>query len=108
MVALQGFQKRYLRGVAHALKPVVFVGQRGFTTQLVDALNEALDRHELVKIKFVEFKEKDRKQAIIAKLEDAAACELVDRIGHMATFYRRQTDPEKRKIVLPVRPPSSP
>ena len=46
-----------------ALKPLVFVGQKGFTQSLVDAMDDALDYHELVKVKFVEFKEKEKKLA---------------------------------------------
>ncbi|WP_319524706.1 ribosome assembly RNA-binding protein YhbY [uncultured Desulfosarcina sp.] len=103
MEAIKGFQKRFLRGLAHALKPVVFVGQKGFSPTLVKALDEALDQHELVKVKFVEFKEKEKKAALIQQLEKAVECELVGLIGHTATFYRQQADPDKRKIVLPSR-----
>jgi len=103
MEKIKGFQKRFLRGLAHGLKPVVFVGQKGFSPTLVKAMDEALDHHELIKVKFVEFKEKEKKADLIQQLEKAADCELVGLIGHMATFYRRQADPEKRKIVLPAR-----
>jgi len=103
MEKIKGFQKRFLRGLAHALKPVVFVGQKGFSPTLVKAMDEALDRHELVKVKFVEFKEKKKKAAVIQKLEKAVKCDMVGLIGHTATFYRQQADPEKRKIVLPAR-----
>lgn len=101
MPPLNGFQKRYLRGQAHALKPLVFVGQKGFSQTLVDALNAALDRHELVKVKFVEFKDKAQKRAIIDRIETAGSCEMIGLIGHIATFFRQQQDPEKRKIELP-------
>ena len=101
MEPLKGFQKRYLRGLAHGLKPVIFIGQRGLTPSLTAAFNDALDHHELVKIKFNDFKEKKQKQAIAETIEKTAACELVGLIGHMATFYRRQPDPEKRKVELP-------
>lgn len=103
---LAGFQKRFLRGLAHSLKPVVFVGQKGFSPSLVKAMNEALDRHELIKVKFNEFKEKEQKQALIRQLEKAVACEPVGLVGHMAIFYRQQPDPEKRTIVVPARPDS--
>jgi RNA-binding protein len=103
MDLLKGFQKRYLRGLAHALKPVVFVGQRGFTQSLVDAMDDALDHHELVKVKFLEFKEKEKKLALVGQIEKTLPCEMVALVGHMATFFRRQSDPEKRKITLPSR-----
>ncbi len=103
MDSLQGFQKRFLRGLAHSLKPVVFVGQKGFTPSLGDAMNDALDHHELVKVKFVEFKEKEKKLALVAQIEKTAPCEMVGLVGHMATFFRQHSDPEKRKVRLPQR-----
>jgi RNA-binding protein len=103
MDRLQGFQKRFLRGLAHSLKPVVFVGQKGVTGTLTGALDEALDHHELVKVKFIEFKEKEQKRSLIRQIEASVACQMVGVVGHTAIFYRRQSDPEKRIIVLPQR-----
>jgi RNA-binding protein len=99
---LSGFQKRYLRSLSHSLKPTVFVGQKGYSRALVDAMDAALDRHELVKVKFIEFKKKDQKRDLIDRIEKAAGCEMIGLIGHMATFYRRQPDPDKRHITLPT------
>ena len=100
---LKGFQKRFLRGLAHSLKPVVFVGQKGFTRPLVKAMSDALDHHELVKVKFIEFKEKEKKRSLIQQIEESLPCEAVGLVGHVATFYRRHPDPEKRKIDLPYK-----
>jgi RNA-binding protein len=102
MNSLSGLQKKYLRGLAHGIKPLVFVGQKGFTPSMAKALDEALDHHELVKVKFVEFKEKEKKLALIDEIVENVVCERVGLIGHMATFYRSQADPEKRKVVLPI------
>jgi RNA-binding protein len=103
MALLQGFQKRYLRSLAHARKPVVFVGQKGLTPTLAGALEEALDHHELVKVKFVDFKEKEKKTAMAETIAARMNCEVVGMIGHMVTFYRQQRDPEKRRITVPRR-----
>lgn len=98
---MNGFQKRYLRGLAHSLKPVVFIGQKGLTDALIRSTEEALNTHELIKIKFNDFKEKSQKQELSEKIETATKSELVGLVGHVATFYRRHKDPEKRKIVIP-------
>ena len=90
-----------MRGLAHALKPVVFVGQKGLTPALTKAMDDALDQHELVKVKFIEFKEKQQKLDLAEQIEKDAACEMIGMVGHMATFYRPQNDPKKRKINLP-------
>ncbi len=104
MDELKGFQKRYLRGLAHNLKPVVFVGQKGYTRTLEKAMDDALDHHELVKLKFNEFKEKEKKLELIEKIEKTVSCERIHLIGHVATFFRWQSDPEKRKISFPQTP----
>ena len=101
MEKLKGFQKQYLRGTAHGLKPVVFVGQRGITPELAKAVDEALNTHELIKVKFVDFKEKSRKEEIAAAIERETASERVGMIGHMAVYYRRQKDPDKKKFYCP-------
>jgi len=98
---LKGFQKQYLKGLAHSLKPYVFVGQKGITESLIKSMNEALDKHELIKIRFIDFKEKDVKKELTAEIEKQASCELVGTIGHVAIFYRQQRDPEKRAIKIP-------
>jgi len=100
---MKGYQKKYLKGLAHTLKPTVFVGQKGAVASVVKALDEALDKHELIKVKFVEFKEKAQKEEILAVLEQKASAVRVGMIGHVATLYRQQKDPEKRKITVPVR-----
>ena len=101
MKKLKGYQKKYLRGLAHGLKPYVFIGQKGMTESLLKSVEDALEKHELIKVKFLDFKEKDMKKEITAEIEKIAECELVGIIGHMAMFYRQQKDPKKRAVVVP-------
>ncbi len=101
MKKLTGFQAKFLRSLAHGLKPVVFVGQKGVTDALLASTHQALDRHELIKVKFIEFKEKKQKRAIAEAIEMKTGCLMAGMIGHVATFYRPHSDPEKRRIVLP-------
>jgi len=98
---LQGFQRKYLRGLAHDLKPLVFLGQKGLTEGLIASVNEALELHELIKLKFLDFKEKSQKEELAGHIEQRTGSELVGIIGNIAIFYRRQEDGEKRTIVLP-------
>ena len=102
MEALKGNQKKFLKGRAHGLKPVVFLGQRGLTVNLIDSIHQALNAHELIKVKFIEFKEKKQKSGMAETIEAEADCQLVGMIGHVAIFYRPHADPDKRKIKLPL------
>ncbi|MBW1725506.1 MAG: YhbY family RNA-binding protein [Deltaproteobacteria bacterium] len=100
---LKGYQKKYLKGLVHGMKPLVFVGQKGLSPTLTKAVDESLEKHELIKVKFIDFKEKDQKKEIIGVVEKETKSELVGMIGHIAIFYRQQRDPEKRKINIPKR-----
>ena len=103
MKKLEGFQRKYLRGLAHAKKPVVFIGQKGFTLDVRRSLDEAFNRHELIKVKFNNFKEKVQKAEICDLIEAETGAAAVGVIGHIAIFFRPQKDPEKRKISVPQR-----
>ncbi len=101
MKKLTGFQAKYLRGLAHSLKPIVFVGQKGVTEALIASTEQAFDRHELIKVKFIDFKEKQQKKEIAEAIEMKTGSLMAGMIGHIATFYRPHSDPEKRRILLP-------
>ena len=103
MEALKSYQKKFLKGLAHGLKPVVFVGQKGLTANLIDSIQDALETHELIKVKFVDFKDRQQKISLAETLAERANCQLVGMIGHIAILFRQQADPEKCNIQLPQR-----
>ncbi|MCE7950865.1 MAG: ribosome assembly RNA-binding protein YhbY [Xanthomonadales bacterium PRO7] len=90
-------QKRYLRGLAHSLKPVIMTGNKGVTPALIKEFSNALDQHELVKVKLGD--DRDERKAHIAELGEGAKAELVQGIGRVACFYRRNE--EQPKLALP-------
>jgi RNA-binding protein len=98
MSELTGKQKLYLKSVAHHLKPLVHVGKLGISDNLIDAMDQALEKHELVKVKFVDLK--DEKTEISETLAEKTSSELVGIIGNIATFYRKSKSEKKRKIFL--------
>lgn len=100
MITLRGAQKRYLRGLGNGLKPVVHIGKAGLTDNLVKAVDEALDLHELIKIRFLEY-ERDEKKQLIEDISRMLDVPVVGSIGHTVLFYRPQEDPSERKINLP-------
>lgn len=110
MQPLTSSQAKYLRGLAHGLNPVVFVGHKGVTPAVLDSVREALGVHELIKLKFIDFKERHLKTGMAAEIEAQTDSHLAGLIGHTAIFYRRHPDAEKRRIALPgsPRPPAAP
>ena len=96
---LTSAQRKYLRSQAHHLNPLAFVGKMGLTEGVVLAVDEVLTVHELIKVKFLEFK--DQKQELAEELADAAGAELAGVIGNIAILYRAKRDPSERKYLLP-------
>ena len=91
-------QLRYLRGKAHALKPVVLVGHKGLTDNVVAEAVQALRDHELIKVR-VRAADRTQREAALLELVRRCACVLVTRIGHVAVLYRAATP--LPKLVLP-------
>src|SRR5690606_23218461 len=73
---LTPFQKRYLRGLAHSLSPIVLLGQKSVTPNVINELVLAIGHHELVKVK-LSGGDREERAAQIEALCTGAACELV-------------------------------
>jgi RNA-binding protein len=95
--SLSGKQRRHLRGLAHDLKPIVWVGQNGISDGLVENFEAALLAHELVKVKV---HDKDDLDDAAKALHEATGAELAQVIGKTLIFYREH--PEKPQIKLPA------
>ena len=100
MDKLSSRQRKFLKGKAHGLDPVVMVGKNGISENLIKITDGALNDHELIKVKFVEFK--DKKKVLIEEIIARTGSEAVGMIGHIAILFRQNTDEEKRKIDLPI------
>ena len=95
---LTGKEKQFLRGLAHSLKPIVQIGKNGLTTQVMGQIDEVLDKHELIKVKLVDFK--DEKREFASEIEKQLKCHICGIIGNTMIIYRQHKDAAKRKIKL--------
>jgi RNA-binding protein len=75
-----------LKSRAQLLQPLVRVGHDGISPAMLKALNEALDQHELVKIKFMAMK--DQKKILARAIEVQTESKMVQRVGNTATYFR--------------------
>ena len=96
---MEGYQRKYLRGLAHDLQPTVQVGHSGVTDAVTRAVDAALADHELIKVRM---HEPEEKKALARQLAAATASEMCGLVGHTVILYRRH--PKEPTIVLPVRP----
>ena len=80
-------QCKHLRRLSHSLKPVVSVGGSGLTDNLLAELENALDHHELIKVR-VRVGNRDRRDALLDDLINQSKATLLQRIGNVALLYR--------------------
>jgi RNA-binding protein len=96
---LSSSQRKWLRGQAHSLKPLVQVGKQGLSGSALRQVDAALDAHELIKVQAVAPREE--KDAIAERLAGELGAEVAGRIGHIIILFRQNPDPEKRVYDLP-------
>jgi len=99
MLNLKGFERSYLMRRAHELKPVVMIGKGGMTPGVQEAIDNALASHELVKVRFVDYKEERR--SLAQEMAKASGAFVVTVVGNNAVLYKPHEDPAKRRITLP-------
>jgi RNA-binding protein len=96
MVPLTNTQVRNLKAQAQKLEATLKVGKEGLSPQFPAALDEVLKHHELVKVKFDEFKEQKRELA--PQLAEKSSSLLVIRVGNVVVLYRPKPVEEKQSV----------
>ncbi len=92
-------QLKALKKRVHHLKPVVMVGQHGLTEGVLEELEQALQSHELIKVR-LSGADREEKRAMQREICRRTGAEFVNDIGHVAAFYR--PNPDQPKIELPA------
>ncbi len=98
---LAGYQRRALRAAAHELQPMAHVGKEGLTENVLKSVGDALDAHELIKVRFID--QKERRRELATELAEALGAALAGVVGHVAILYRPHPDEARRKVRLPER-----
>ncbi|WJY17302.1 ribosome assembly RNA-binding protein YhbY [Pectobacteriaceae bacterium CE90] len=94
---LSNKQKQHLKGLAHPLKPVVMLGNNGLTEGVLAEIEQALEHHELIKVKIVT-EDRETKGLIVDAILRETRASNVQVIGHTLVLYRAA---KERRIVLP-------
>jgi RNA-binding protein len=104
VAALTGADRRHLRGLANPLKPIVQVGEAGFTDGVVQAADAALRDHELIKVRIASTDRAERRE-LAARIAVATDSTLAGTVGRVAILYRAAKNPDDRRILLPSAAP---
>ena len=86
MLPLTNAQLRDLKAQAQRLKATLKVGKEGLSPQFIAALDGVLEHHELIKVKFDDFKE--QKKELAPQLAEKSGSHLVTRVGNVVVLYR--------------------
>ena len=96
MEELNNAQIRKLKGLAQRMEASLKVGKQGLSEGFIKTLDQELARHELVKLKFAEFKE--QRKELAPQLAERTQSHLVALVGNVAVLYRQNPEEDKRKI----------
>ncbi|WP_423187282.1 ribosome assembly RNA-binding protein YhbY [Alishewanella sp. d11] len=96
-MSLTNKQKQFLKSKAHDLKPVILLGGNGLTEGVVAEIENALNHHELIKIK-VPGEDREQKMLIMDAIIRETKAEKVQIIGKILVLFRQTED---KKIALP-------
>jgi RNA-binding protein len=94
MKELTSQQRSYLTKEAHRLNPIVMIGQKGLTDSLISMVDESLKSHELIKMKFLDFK--GTRREISEEICEKCEAHLVRIVGNVAIVFRPAEKPEDR------------
>ena len=96
MIELTSRQRKNLEKIAHDLQPVVIVGGAGVTDGVISMIDNSLAAHELIKVKFNEYKDEIRE--LTADICEKCDATLVRIIGFTVILFREAEEEENRKI----------
>lgn len=92
-------QRAYLKGLAMTMDPIFQIGKSSMTPELTNAIKEALDARELIKVSVLKNCFDDPKE-LAQVLAERTRSQVVQVIGKKIVLYKEGKD-EKKKIVLP-------
>jgi RNA-binding protein len=98
-MTLSNKQKQYLKGLAHALKPVVQLGNNGLTEGVLAEIDGAIKHHELIKVR-IPTEDKEEKALIMDAIIRETGATKLQAVGHVLVLYKPSDD---KKIELPRR-----
>lgn len=95
MIELTSRQRKFLEKSAQPMSPMVLIGGAGVTEEQIKQIQTVIKIHELIKVKFNEFK--DEKRELAKVIEEQTSSTLVRIIGNVAVFYKEAEKPADRK-----------
>ncbi len=97
---ITGKQRAFLRKLGHELQPIIQIGKDGLSDTVIGAIDEAIEKRELIKIAILETAMLDTRQTCDETAKRIGA-EPVQAIGNKFILYRKSGNEKNRKIEIP-------
>lgn len=95
---LQPLFKKFLKAKAHHLKPVNQIGKNGVNSMVLQSIHQALKDHELIKVKFIDFKEE--KNELCQKIASELDATFVSMTGNVALFFKENIQKNEKSLTV--------
>ena len=92
-------ERSRLKGLAMNIDPIFQLGKESLTPEFTKAVDEALEKRELIKINVLKNCDDDRNQ-LAEVLAERTHAQVVQVVGRKIVLFRFQKDSKKRKIEL--------
>ena len=90
---LSSSERKKLRGQAMNLKPAMLVGKAGVSKPVIEALNVALARESLIKVR-IEAPDKATRKAWLLEMATVSHSVICGEVGHTASLFRPKPEPK--------------
>src|SRR5690349_673570 len=91
-------QIRKLKAMAQRMEATLKIGKQGLSDAFLKSLNEELLRHELVKVKFAEFKE--QRKELAPQLAEKTGSQLIMLVGNVVVLFRRNPNSDEQRVAF--------
>jgi RNA-binding protein len=95
-------ERKALKARAHALDPILQLGDKGLTDAVVAEISRALGAHELIKIRAASLN-RDEREVALASICERTDAHPIQHIGKILVLYRQKPQPETPQRPRPRR-----
>ncbi|TAK84600.1 MAG: ribosome assembly RNA-binding protein YhbY [Betaproteobacteria bacterium] len=88
---LTAAERKALKAQAHKLEPVVQIGAKGLTDEVVAEIDRALKAHQLIKVRAASV-ERSVRHEVLASICEKTDAEAVQQVGKVFVLYRKNAD----------------
>ncbi len=92
-------ERSNLRSIAQKIEPITQVGKLGVNESLIESLDKAIEKRELIKVSVLENSGLVPKDAGF-EIAEALDAEFVCATGRKLVFYRRSSNPKVEHIIF--------